>query len=114
MDRCYRRYDLSENNNQWTHIEFGGAAISAAMKTFTSATSPYPIYFANPAGIFVFEDSWLYGSTDDPFRINGGKISVMRNTFEKCGYTGGEAMNAKAGRSVIMLTIFVLEWPQTD
>jgi hypothetical protein len=82
---------------KWTHIEFGGAAISAAMKTFTSATSPYPIYFANPAGIFVFEDSWLYGSTDDPFRINGGKISVMRNTFEKCGYTGGEAMNAKAG-----------------
>lgn len=82
---------------KWTHIEFGGAAISAAMKTFTSASSPYPVYFANPAGIFVLEDSWLYGSVDDPFRINGGKIAVMRNTFEKCGYTGGEAMNAKAG-----------------
>ncbi len=82
---------------KWTHIEFGGAAISAAMKTFTSATSPYPLYFANPAGIFVLEDSWVYGSVDDPFRINGGKIAVMRNTFEKCGYTGGEAMNAKAG-----------------
>ena len=82
---------------KWTHIEFGGAAISAGMKTFTSATSPYPLYFANPGGIFVLEDSWVYGSTDDPWRINGGKICVMRNVFEKCGYTGGEAMNAKAG-----------------
>lgn len=82
---------------KWTKVEFGGAAISAAMKTFTSGTSPYSLYFANPAGIFVLEDSWVYGSTDDPFRINGGKISVMRNVFEKCGFTGGEAMNAKAG-----------------
>jgi len=82
---------------KWTRVEFGGAAISAAMKTFTSGSSPYPLYFANPNGIFVLEDSWIYGSVDDPWRINGGKISVMRNTFEKCGYTGGEAMNAKAG-----------------
>ncbi len=82
---------------KWTHIEFGGATISSAMKSFTGATSPYPLYFANPAGVLVLEDSWLYGSVDDPFRINGGKIAIMRNTFEKCGYTGGEAMNAKAG-----------------
>lgn len=51
---------------KWTHIEFGGATISAAMKTFTSASSPYPLYFANPNGIFVLEDSWIYGSVDDP------------------------------------------------
>ena len=82
---------------KWTRIEFGGAAISAAMKTFTGGSSPYSLYFANPKGIFVLEDSWVYGSTDDPFRINGGKIAVMRNTWEKCGFTGGEAMNAKAG-----------------
>jgi len=82
---------------KWTHVEFGGAAISSAMKSFTQCTSPYSLYFANPDGSFVLEDSWLYGSTDDPFRINGGKIHVMRNTFEKCGYTGGEAMNSKAG-----------------
>jgi hypothetical protein len=82
---------------KWTRIEFGGATISAAMKTFTSGSSPYPLYFANPNGIFVLEDSWIYGSVDDPWRINGGKISVMRNVFEKCGFTGGEAMNAKAG-----------------
>ena len=82
---------------KWTHVEFGGATISSAMKSFTGGSSPYPLYFANPAGVFVLEDSWVYGSVDDPWRINGGKIHVMRNTFEKCGYTGGEAMNAKAG-----------------
>jgi hypothetical protein len=82
---------------KWTRVEFGGAAISSAMKSFTGGSSPYPLYFANPNGTFVLEDSWVYGSVDDPWRINGGKIHVMRNTFEKCGYTGGEAMNAKAG-----------------
>lgn len=82
---------------KWTRVEFGGGTISSAMKSFTGGSSPYPLYFANPAGTFVLEDSWIYGSVDDPWRINGGKIHVMRNTFEKCGYTGGEAMNAKAG-----------------
>ena len=82
---------------KWTHVDFGGAAMSSAMKSFTGSSSPYPVYFANPDGSFILEDSWIYGSVDDPFRINGGKIHVMRNTFEKCGYTGGEAMNAKAG-----------------
>ena len=82
---------------KWTHIDFGGAAMSSAMKSFTGSSSPYSVYFANPDGSFILEDSWIYGSVDDPFRINGGKIHVMRNTFEKCGYTGGEAMNSKAG-----------------
>lgn len=82
---------------KWTHVDFGGATISSAMKSFTGSSSPYSVYFANPDGSFILEDSWIYGSTDDPFRINGGKIHVMRNTFEKCGYTGGEAMNSKAG-----------------
>ena len=82
---------------KWTHIDFAGATMSSAMKSFTGSSSPYSIYFANPDGSLIIEDSWIYGSVDDPFRINGGKIHVMRNTFEKCGYTGGEAMNSKAG-----------------
>ena len=82
---------------KWTHVEFGGAAMAATSPIKPIYASPYPIFFQNPKGVFVLEDSWVYGSTDDPFRILGGKISVMRNTFEKCGYTGGEAMNAKSG-----------------
>jgi len=82
---------------KWTRIEFGGAAIPSGSPIKQIFGNPYPLFFQNPYGLFVLEDSWVYGSTDDPFRILGGKISVMRNTFEKCGYTGGEAMNAKAG-----------------
>jgi hypothetical protein len=82
---------------KWTHIEFAGAAIPSSSAISQIYTSPYPMFFQNPAGYLVFEDSWLYGSTDDPFRILGGKIEIMRSTFEKCGYTGGEAMNAKSG-----------------
>jgi len=80
---------------KWTHIEFGGGATSGPVKTLSGR--PYPVFFQNPLGIFVLEDSWIYGSVDDPFRILGGKIAVLRNTFEKAGYQGGEAMNAKAG-----------------
>ncbi len=80
---------------KWTHIEFAGGATSGAVTTISK--SPYPVFFQNPYGVFVLEDSWIYGSVDDPFRILGGKMAVLRNTFEKCGYTGGEAMNAKAG-----------------
>jgi hypothetical protein len=82
---------------KWTHIEFGGAAIASTSPITQLSAKPYPLFFQNPYGIFVLEDSWVYGSTDDPMRVLGGKIAILRNTFEKCGYTGGEAMNAKAG-----------------
>jgi len=80
---------------KWTHIEFGGGATTGEVAVLSK--SSYPVFFQNPLGVFVFEDSWIYGSVDDPIRTLGGKIAVFRNTFEKCGYTGGEAMNMKAG-----------------
>ncbi|MFC0182787.1 hypothetical protein ACFFJX_09505 [Pseudarcicella hirudinis] len=57
----------------------------------------YPLCFSNPDGVFVLEDSWVYGSVDDPIRTFGGKLHVMRNTFEKSGFTGGECLNIKSG-----------------
>ncbi|RKR84584.1 hypothetical protein BDD43_4830 [Mucilaginibacter gracilis] len=80
---------------KWTHIEFAGAATSGDIKVLSG--SPYPLYFQNPNGAVVMEDSWIYGSVDDAVRTVGGKLEFFRNTFEKCGYTGGEALNAKAG-----------------
>ncbi len=82
---------------KWTHIEYGGGAIPSTSPIKNLSSSPYPIFFQNPAGVFVLEDSWIYGSVDDPIRTLCGKIAVFRNTFEKCGYTGGEALNAKSG-----------------
>jgi len=80
---------------KWTHIEFAGGKPNG--KVAAIGTSGYPLYFQNPNGIFVLEDSWIYGSVDDPNRTFGGKVAILRNTYEKCGFTGGESLNAKAG-----------------
>ena len=80
---------------KWTHIEFAGGKPNG--KVAAIGASGYPLYFQNPYGIFVLEDSWIYGSVDDPIRTLGGKIAFFRNTFEKSGFTGGESLNAKAG-----------------
>jgi hypothetical protein len=45
----------------------------------------------------VLEDSWVYGCKDDVYRPNGGKINLLRNTFQFCGQTGGDGLNVKAG-----------------
>src|SRR5215831_3531199 len=58
---------------KWTHVEFAGIAVPSSSPILQISSKPYSLYFQNPAGIFVFEDSWVYGSTDDPFRILGGK-----------------------------------------
>ena len=83
---------------KWTHVEFAGATFATApVSGLTPNTASYSIFFQNPNGIFVLEDSWIYGSTDDAVRITDGKISVMRNTFEKTGSNTGESLNVKSG-----------------
>ncbi len=84
---------------KWTHVEFGGGTVATSpVFGIKNASTAYMISFVNPNGILVLEDSWLYGGVDDPIRIQGGRIHMMRNTSEKGGYTGGEGIgNIKAG-----------------
>jgi hypothetical protein len=83
---------------KWTHLEFCGATFATAPVAGLSAASPaWPIFFQNPNGVFVLEDSWVYGSTDDMVHVTDGKVSIMRNTLEKCGNTGGDCVNLKSG-----------------
>ncbi|HWZ21078.1 MAG TPA: hypothetical protein VNW06_00410 [Cytophagaceae bacterium] len=94
---------LGDTNTQkmiikWTHIEFGCGKLTTSPVVGISNGGPaYMISFVNPNGIFVLEDSWMYGGVDDPMRIQGGKINIMRNTFEKGGFVGGESCNIKSG-----------------
>jgi len=84
---------------KWTHIDFAGAAygdVDGPAVEQGSGTS-YNILFQNPNGYFIMEDSWVYGGTDDCIRISNGKIHVFRNTFEKCGGSGGDCVNSKGG-----------------
>ena len=83
---------------KWTHLDFGGAALKAL--PFPNSNSlktgaQYILYFMNPAGVFIMEDSWLYGCPDDATRFYGGTYNIMRNTMEKAGSDGGDGFNAK-------------------
>ena len=82
---------------KWTHLDFGGAALAAPPFTGPSTGDQYVIYWQNPNGLFVMEDSWMYQSPDDAVRFYGGYVNIMRNTLEKMGGTGGDGFNAKGG-----------------
>ncbi|PRY44255.1 hypothetical protein CLV58_103224 [Spirosoma oryzae] len=83
---------------KWTHIEFGGGKLGTSPVTYlANGANSYPLTNANPDAIVVLEDSWVYGSVDDPVRAFGGRYNIMRNTFEKNGFTSGESMNIKSG-----------------
>ncbi len=86
---------------KWTHIEFLGAKFTNAIISGNKVgSSSVGIFFQNPNGLFVMEDSWVYGSVDDCMRPNG-KFLIMRNTFEKIGApgNGGDVINVKSGGS---------------
>jgi hypothetical protein len=83
---------------KWTHLDFGGASLKALPFPATaglSVGSQYILFFENPNGVLILEDSWLYGSPDDATRFYGGYLNIMRNTMEKCGGNGGDGFNAK-------------------
>ncbi|HXD79865.1 MAG TPA: hypothetical protein VN616_18745 [Puia sp.] len=86
---------------KWTHIDFAGNAegntISALSEVNESAGTSFNILFQNPNGYFIMEDSWVYGGTDDCTRVSNGKIHIFRNTYEKCGGSGGDCVNVKGG-----------------
>jgi len=84
---------------KWTHVECGGGILtqSPVSAGLANGDNAYQVLFQNPTGLFVLEDSWVYGGTDDPIRTLGGRIHIMRNTFEKNGKTGGESLNIKTG-----------------
>jgi hypothetical protein len=89
---------------KWTHVEFVGAgANSPNCAAFCdginigATKTNFGIWFQNINGNFIMEDSWEYGTQDDGIRISFGKFDIMRNTFEKQGYIGGDCNNVKSG-----------------
>jgi len=83
---------------KYTHIEGAGATYaSAPLSGLAPSTPSWAIFFQNPNGVFILEDSWIYGTVDDAVRVTDGKVNIMRNTFEKTGQYSGEALNVKSG-----------------
>lgn len=84
---------------KWTHVEFAGgpAGDAADPNVFASGDPRNSLSYTNINGNVIIEDSWFYGTKDDGMRILHGHVSIMRNTYEDCGITGGEAVNLKNG-----------------
>jgi hypothetical protein len=84
---------------KWTHLEFAGGPAGAAPdpNVFKPKDPRNCLSYTNINGNFIMEDCWVYGTKDDGMRILHGHVSVMRNTFEACGLSGGEAFNLKNG-----------------
>ena len=82
---------------KWTHMDFAGGTASASNPPagYTSGKDLFNIFFQNPNGYLILEDSWIYGSTTDAIRMNGGKFHIMRNTAEKIAYNDGDCFNVK-------------------
>src|SRR5581483_11455465 len=47
---------------KFTHLDFAGAGLKNIPFTGPAVGDNYTIYFGNPAGNFIMEDSWLYGT----------------------------------------------------
>ncbi|WP_184541744.1 hypothetical protein [Mucilaginibacter sp. FT3.2] len=84
---------------KWTHLEFAGgpSGPNNDPAIYAQGDPRYVVYFGNIKKNFILEDSWLFGAKDDAIRVSGGRISIMRNTFELCGQSGGEFFNMKSG-----------------
>lgn len=91
--------DLTANlvDIKWTHLDFAGGTADAANPPagYTAGDDLFVIKFQNPDGVLILEDSWIYGSTTDAVRANGGKVHIMRNTAEKIAYNDGDCFNVK-------------------
>jgi len=93
---------------KWTHVDFTGAAYGNVdgPAVEESAGTSFDLLFQNPNGYLIIEDSWFYGGTDDCIRCSNGKIHVFRNTFEKCGGSGGDCVNSTVGYNLFVGTAY--------
>jgi len=87
---------------KWTHLDFAGGTVPSSSPVVTGFVYKagdvlFATSFQNQNGVYILEDSWIYGTTSDVARITQGSVQIMRNTVEKLGYNDGDAFNTKGG-----------------
>jgi hypothetical protein len=80
---------------KWTRMEYLGG--EGGPGTPRAGKIRYGLWTLSQNTEMILEDCWFYGCKDDVYRPVGGKINLVRNTFEYCGETGGDGLNVKAG-----------------
>ncbi|MFN6945183.1 MAG: hypothetical protein ACK4ND_09565 [Cytophagaceae bacterium] len=82
---------------KWTHLEYLGGPSGPGSALYDEGETMKGIRTLTEDVKLIVEDSWFFGSTDDAIRPDGGKISILRNTFEAVGGVEGEGVNVKGG-----------------
>ncbi len=80
---------------KWTRMEYLGG--EGGPGNPRAGEIRYGLWTRSQNTEVVMEDCYFYGAKDDVYRPVGGKINLVRNTFEFCGETGGDGLNVKAG-----------------
>lgn len=80
---------------KWTRMEYLGG--EGGPGNPRAGSIRYGLWTLSSNTEVVMEDCHFYGCKDDVYRPVGGKINLVRNTFEFCGETGGDGLNVKAG-----------------
>ncbi len=79
----------------WTRMEYLGG--EGGPGNPRAGSIRYGLWTLSQNTEVVIEDCYFYGCKDDVYRPVGGKVNLVRNTFEFCGETGGDGLNVKAG-----------------
>ncbi|TVR39754.1 MAG: hypothetical protein EA392_05550 [Cryomorphaceae bacterium] len=82
---------------KWTHLEFLGGPSGPGSAIYDEGETRKGIRTLTEQVNLIIEDSWFFGTREDAIRPDGGRISIMRNTFELCGGEDGEGVNVKGG-----------------
>ncbi|TVR86883.1 MAG: hypothetical protein EA411_09145 [Saprospirales bacterium] len=82
---------------KWTHMEYFGGRMRGTSSVYDEGETIYGFYTEDESTRLIIEDSWFRYFLDDAIRPEGGKIAILRNTFEGIGGVEGEALNAKSG-----------------
>jgi hypothetical protein len=80
---------------EWTNLEYGGAKGDGKVPGATG--TQYGLSCKKAGATFIMKDCKISNWGNDGVRLHGCKVTVLRNTFENVGVTGGEAVNVKLG-----------------
>ncbi len=96
-------YAANEMVVQYTRIEYAGMLgqswqdIVKLGEVADTNTPEYALFFNNPTGICVIQNSTFAYTADVAVQIDQGKILVTNNAFILNGKAGGEAIDTKVG-----------------
>lgn len=96
-------YDADELVVLYTRIEYTGMLgqtwqdIVKLGEIDDTSTPEYALFFNNPDGVFILQNSTIAYSADVAVQVDQGHVLIANNAFVLNGESGGEAIDIKVG-----------------